>query len=115
PPRRRTLDLSFRRRRCSPGVNGIAVVGSGYLGTVVAACFSVLGYTVTGVEHDELRLEALGNGRAAGHEPGLEELLGAGRASGRLSFTDSIVDAMDRSDVAFLCVEAPGTRSGRPD
>ena len=96
-------------------MDGIAVVGSGYVGTVVAVCFSLLGHRVVGVEQDERRLRALTDGRAPWYEPDLNPLLVSGLTAGRLSFTSSIPEALDGADVVFLCVGASGTASGRPD
>ena len=63
----------------------ISVVGSGYVGTVAAACFAHVGHQVTGLEIDPDKLVSLRRGRAPFHEAGLDDLLGSGLRSGRLS------------------------------
>jgi UDPglucose 6-dehydrogenase len=93
----------------------IAVVGSGYVGTVVAACFAHVGHQVVGVEVDPQRLGELQAGRVPFYEDGLEPLLADGLAAGRLRFTDDTSDAMRASDVVFLCVGTPAAPDGRPD
>ncbi|MBN9327508.1 MAG: UDP-glucose 6-dehydrogenase, partial [Cellulomonas sp.] len=53
----------------------ISVIGCGYLGAVHAACMTVLGHEVVGIDVDEAKVEALRAGRAPFFEPGLPELL----------------------------------------
>jgi UDPglucose 6-dehydrogenase len=93
----------------------IAVVGSGYVGTVVASCFAWLGHDTVGVEVDRNKLEFLTAGHVPFYEPGLEELAAAGLKSGRLRFTDDYADALSRVDVVFLCLGTPRGRDGSPD
>jgi UDPglucose 6-dehydrogenase len=94
---------------------GIAVVGSGYVGTVMAACLSELGHAVVGVEIDPDKVESLNKGIPPFHETGLEELLKAGVDSGRLFFTDDYQLAMDRTEIVFLCVDTPPGTNGHPN
>jgi len=93
----------------------VAVVGSGYVGTVVAASLASLGRRVMGVETDPAKLAVLRSGTAPFYEAGLDELIGAGLAAGVLAFTDDPAAAMAVSDVVFLCVGTPSDPSGRPD
>jgi UDPglucose 6-dehydrogenase len=93
----------------------LAVVGSGYVGTVVAACFASLGYSVVAVEADERKLRSLRRARAPFYEPGLDDLLSRGLDSGRLSFSHDFRFALADSDVVFLCVGTPPAADGRPD
>jgi nucleotide sugar dehydrogenase len=94
---------------------GIAVIGSGYVGTVMAACLADLGHEVTGVEIDPVKLESLNGGVVPFFEAGLEERLVAGIESGRLTFTDDYQLAMDRSEIVFLCVDTPPGTNGHPN
>jgi len=48
----------------------LAVVGTGYVGTVAAACFAHLGYDVTGIETDTAKLARLQVGQIPFYEPG---------------------------------------------
>lgn len=80
------------------------MVGNGVVGSVVAGCFALLGRPVVGVETDRGKLARLRAGEAPVHEEGLDGLLAAGIAAGRLRFTDDLADALDRSTVVFVCV-----------
>jgi nucleotide sugar dehydrogenase len=93
----------------------IAVIGSGYVGSVVAACLAHVGNDVIGVESDPEKLQRLSSGVAPFHEPGLDPLLASGVASGNLRFTDDFASAMDASDIVFVCVGTPPGPDGHPD
>lgn len=93
----------------------VSIVGTGYVGTVAAACLAFLGHHVVGLEIDQRKLTLLQRGEPPLFEPGLDELLTAQLAAGRLGFTDSPAEAMDASDVVFLCVGTPQGADRRPD
>ncbi len=93
----------------------VCVVGAGYVGLTAAACLAELGHTVRCVETDPARLAILAAGGVPIHEPGLSELVATHLASGRLSFTDDVVEAMEAVGVALLCVGTPPRPGGEPD
>ncbi len=93
----------------------VAVIGSGYVGSVVAACLAHVGHSVVGVEADSEKLATLRAGTAPFHEAGLDALIAGGLASGNLRFTDDFCDAMDSSDVVFVCVGTPPGPDGEAD
>jgi len=93
----------------------ITVIGSGYVGTVVAACLAFLGHEVLGVEVDPDRLAMLEKGQAPFHEPGLDELLADQVAAGRLTFSSDVGSAAADADIVFLSVGTPSGPSGNPD
>jgi UDPglucose 6-dehydrogenase len=96
-------------------VQRVAVVGSGYVGTVVAASFAWIGHDVVGLELDEQKVASLSRGVLPFHEPELEDLIRAGIANERLRFTSDVADAVSSSDCLFLCVGTPSGVDGRPD
>lgn len=63
----------------------IAIIGTGYVGLVSAACFAELGHTVIGIDIDAAKVEMLQQGKSPIYEPGLEEMLRTNLAAGRLS------------------------------
>jgi nucleotide sugar dehydrogenase len=93
----------------------VAVVGTGYVGTVTAVCLASLGSDVTGLDVDAARAAQLSAGQVPFYEPGLAELLTSVRATGRLRFTSDEADALDDADVVFVCVGTPEGDGGRPD
>jgi nucleotide sugar dehydrogenase len=94
---------------------GIAVVGSGYVGTVMAACLANLGHAVVGVEIDPDKLTSLNNGVPPFFEAGLDDRLKAEVESGRLFFTNDYELAMHRTEIVFLCVDTPPGVNGHPN
>ena len=84
----------------------MSVVGTGYLGATHAACMAELGHVVVGIDTDPARVESLATGHVPFWEPGLEEVLQRGLASGRLSFTTDPQEAAG-CQVHFLCVGTP--------
>ncbi len=93
----------------------IAVIGSGYVGLVVGACFADVGHAVRLVDRDPARVAALEQGRCPLFEPGLPELLARGRAEGQLLATTDLAAALDGADAVFLAVGTPPRPDGEPD
>ena len=94
----------------------VLVVGAGYVGLTSAVCFAHLGHDVVCVEANPARLAPLLAGRSPIHEPGLEDLLAEGAASGRLEFAPGIGAAdMYGVEVALLAVGTPPDENGDPD
>lgn len=91
----------------------ISVFGLGYVGCVSAACLADAGYDVIGVELSEDKVNMINEGRSPIIEPGLEELLGKVVASGNLRATTSCQEAVDNTDIAFICVGTPGDEHGQ--
>ncbi len=85
----------------------IAIVGTGYVGLVSAACFAELGHEVIGVDIDAAKVKMLEEGRSPIYEPGLEELLRTGLKNKRLSFTTKLTDALPHVKIVFSAVATP--------
>jgi len=85
----------------------IGVIGAWHLGCVTAACLAELGYLVTGVDPDAARVEKLRRGMAPLFEPGLDELLAANLAGGRLSFTTDPAEGLRGATAAFIAHDTP--------
>lgn len=92
----------------------IAVVGSGYVGLVSAACFAELGHDVVCIDNDQEKLAVLRNGGVPIHENLLPELLQR-HAGHRLTFTDSLVDGVRDASAVFITVGTPPSHTGEAD
>lgn len=92
----------------------VAVVGSGYVGLVAAACFAELGHEVISVDVDHDRIRALTNGEVPIFEEFLPELLERHRGR-RLTFTSSLPEAVCASSVIFIAVGTPASENGEAD
>jgi GDP-mannose 6-dehydrogenase len=93
----------------------ISVFGLGYVGAVTAACLADAGYRVVGVDMNPAKAQTLESGRAPVLEPGLDDLIAAGRKAGRLRATTDVAAAVRESEISFVCVGTPSLRNGRLD
>ena len=89
----------------------LSVIGCGYLGAVHAAAMASIGHEVVGIDVDERKIAALSQGLAPFFEPGLQEILTEGIASGRLSFTTDMA-AASGAKVHFVGVGTPQQKDG---
>jgi UDPglucose 6-dehydrogenase len=92
----------------------IAVIGSGYVGLVSAACFAEIGHDVVSVDNDKAKIAALERGEVPIHESFLPELLQRHR-NGRLRFSTSVMQAVNESDAIFITVGTPQSETGEAD
>ena len=88
----------------------VTMIGTGYVGLVSGACFSEFGHTVTCVDKDARKIEALQAGRIPIFEPGLEELVATNVAAGRLTFTTELQGPVAAADAVFIAVGTPSRR-----
>jgi len=93
----------------------ITVVGAGYLGLVVAACFAAKGHHVTCVDSDGLRINRLQSGNCPIYEPGLDEMVRIAMEAEHLSFTTESAVALTRASMILLCVGTPSLQDGAVD
>ncbi|MDL0120412.1 UDP-glucose 6-dehydrogenase AglM [Halobacterium salinarum] len=91
----------------------VSIVGSGYVGTTIAACFAELGHTVVNVDVDADVVAAINDGDAPIHEPGLAERIDA-HAGTRLRATTDY-EAVRDTDVTFLALPTPAREDGSID
>lgn len=93
----------------------ISVIGTGYVGLVVAACLAENGNHVIAVDIDEDKIDRLNRGEIPIYEPGLAELVKRNVAEERLSFTTDFDDAVRRSKILFVAVGTPAGEDGSAD
>ncbi|MEH3088417.1 MAG: UDP-glucose/GDP-mannose dehydrogenase family protein [Microbacterium arborescens] len=89
----------------------LSVIGCGYLGAVHAAAMASIGHEVVGIDVDERKIASLSAGEAPFFEPGLQEILSEGLASGRLRFSTDMADAAGAA-VHFVGVGTPQQKDG---
>ena len=99
------------RQDCREDRVNISIFGMGYVGVVGAGCLLRDGHRVTGVDPAALKIEALLQGDSPINEPGLSEMLAAGKASGRLRATTDPREGLVGCEMVWICVGTPS----RPD
>ncbi|WP_440956965.1 nucleotide sugar dehydrogenase [Methanosarcina sp. Mfa9] len=92
----------------------VSVIGSGYVGSVTAACFADVGHEVVCVDIDEKKVEQINKGVPPIYEEGLEELLGKYAGKRLIATTDSEFAVMD-TEISFICVGTPSGEDGSID
>jgi UDPglucose 6-dehydrogenase len=93
----------------------IAVIGTGYVGLVVGACFAETGNEVVCVDRIAAKVAMLKRGKIPIYEPGLEEIVRRNHAEKRLSFTTKLPEAVRKADVVFIAVGTPTGEDGSAD
>ena len=91
----------------------LSIVGSGYVGTTVAACFADLGHSVTNIDIDRDIVGRINDGDAPIHEPGLNDLV-AKYGGDRLRATTDY-SAVEATDATFLVLPTPCRDDGSID
>jgi UDPglucose 6-dehydrogenase len=93
----------------------LTLIGTGYVGLVTGACFAEVGHQVMCVDNDAAKVKLLQSGGIPIYEPGLEELVKKNVAAGRLAFTTSTTEGVQKSDVIFIAVPTPPQPDGSVD
>ncbi len=85
----------------------LCMIGTGYVGLVSGVCFSDLGNTVYCVDNNIEKINELNKGKVPIYEPGLDEILKKNFEQKRLIFTNNLRQAVNASDLIFICVGTP--------
>ncbi len=93
----------------------ISIFGLGYVGAVSLACLARDGHTVIGVDIDPAKLELIRAGNTPVVEEGMVDLMARVAASGRISVTTDVVQAVMDSDLSLICVGTPSAPNGSQD
>jgi len=93
----------------------LTIIGTGYVGLVTGTCFAEVGHTVICVDNDEAKVKMLQGGGIPIYEPGLEEMVKRNVSAGRLNFTSSTAEGVQKSDVIFIAVPTPPLPDGGVD
>jgi len=93
----------------------ITIIGTGYVGLVSGACFAEMGNRVVCVDVDSKKIAGLKQGVMPIYEPGLEAMVQRNHAEGRLLFTASLAESMEKSKIFFIAVGTPPGEDGSAD
>ena len=85
----------------------ICMIGTGYVGLVSGTCFADIGHTVFCVDNNNDKIKNLNSGVCPIYEPGLDELIKENYRAKRLFFTSNLSEAVNKSDIIFICVGTP--------
>jgi UDPglucose 6-dehydrogenase len=93
----------------------LTIIGTGYVGLVTGTCFAEAGHKVICVDKDADKVKLLRGGGMPIYEPGLEELVKKNVQAGRLTFSNSTDEGVEKSDVIFIAVPTPAQPDGSVD
>ncbi|TDB27868.1 UDP-glucose/GDP-mannose dehydrogenase family protein [Stenotrophomonas sp. ATCM1_4] len=93
----------------------VAIFGTGYVGLVTGTCLAEVGHDVVCVDIDQAKVDGLGQGIIPIYEPGLEPMVKANHAAGRLAFTTEAASAIAHGQVVFIAVGTPPDEDGSAD
>ncbi len=89
----------------------VVMIGTGYVGLVSGTCFAQIGHDVVCVDKDVSKIDRLHKNIMPIYEPGLDALVAANVAAGRLTFTTDLALAMQEADAVFVAVGTPSRKS----
>ncbi|MBS0498981.1 MAG: UDP-glucose/GDP-mannose dehydrogenase family protein [Proteobacteria bacterium] len=93
----------------------VTVFGTGYVGLVQGAVLADVGHEVVCVDIDAAKVAELQEGQIPIHEPGLQSIVQANQATGRLSFTINAAEGVAHGELIFLAVGTPPDEDGSAD
>jgi UDPglucose 6-dehydrogenase len=93
----------------------VAIFGTGYVGLVTGTCLAEVGHDVVCVDIDAAKVDGLNRGVIPIYEPGLEPMVNANHAAGRLRFTTDAAAGIAHGDIIFIAVGTPPDEDGSAD
>ena len=93
----------------------VTIFGTGYVGLVTGTCLADVGHDVVCIDIDTAKVEGLNQGVIPIYEPGLEAMVKANHAEGRLHFTTDAAAAIAHGEVIFIAVGTPPDEDGGAD
>jgi GDP-mannose 6-dehydrogenase len=93
----------------------ISVFGLGYVGTVSAGCLAHDGHDVIGVDPIQAKVELISQGVSPIIEAEIGNIIADAVASGRLRATCDPAEAINETELSFVCVGTPSQTNGNLD
>lgn len=93
----------------------ISIFGLGYVGTVSAGCLSSEGHEIVGVDPVPTKVDLINKGLSPIIEAEIGELVASNVKSGKLRATGDPAEAIDSTELSFVCVGTPSQANGNLD
>ncbi len=93
----------------------ISIFGLGYVGAVSAGCLANEGHDVIGVDPVQTKIELINNGRSPIIEAQIDEIIASNARAGRLRATHDQTEAIQETELSFVCVGTPSQPNGNLD
>ena len=93
----------------------ISIFGLGYVGAVSAGCLAHDGHEVIGVDPVQVKVDFINRGETPIIEPRIGEIIAENAKVGRLRATADPVEAIQQTELSFVCVGTPSQLNGNLD
>lgn len=93
----------------------ISIFGMGYVGTVSAGCLAQNGHEVIGVDPVRAKVDLINAGQSPIIEAEIGKVISEAVKSGRLRATDNQDEAINQTELSFVCVGTPSQNNGNLD
>jgi GDP-mannose 6-dehydrogenase len=93
----------------------VSIFGLGYVGTVCAGCLAQDGHEIIGVDPVPTKVDLINAGRSTIIEAEIGELVAHAVEGGMLRATSKTSDAIENSELSFVCVGTPSQMNGNLD
>lgn len=93
----------------------ISIFGLGYVGAVSAGCLAQEGHHVIGVDRAQTKVDLINSGQSPIVEADIREIISAAVEAGQLRATQDTVQAVQDTDLSFVCVGTPSQSNGNLD
>jgi GDP-mannose 6-dehydrogenase len=93
----------------------VSIFGLGYVGTVSAGCLAKEGHEIVGVDLATIKVQLINSGKSPIIESGIDDIIAEAVKVGRLSATDDTVQAIEDTELSFVCVGTPSQINGNLD
>jgi len=90
----------------------ISIFGLGYVGSVSLGCLARLGHEVIGVDVNPTKVNFINEGKSPIVENEIDDIIAIQKGNKSISATIDINEAVQNSDVTFICVGTPSTAQG---
>src|SRR5258708_31042103 len=87
----------------------------GYVGTVSAGCLAQNGHEVIGVDPVRTKVDLINAGQSPIIEAEIGEIIAEAVKTGRLRATDNQDEAINQTELSFVCVGTPSQANGNLD
>lgn len=93
----------------------ISIFGLGYVGTVSAGCLANDGHEVIGVDPIKTKVNLINEGRSPIIEADIDKIIASTTHAGRLRATHDATQAIQATELSFICVGTPSQANGNLD
>jgi len=93
----------------------ISIFGLGYVGTVSAGCLANDGHEVIGVDPVKTKVDLINKGRSPIIEAEIGKIIASTTQAGRLRATHDPTEAIQETELSFICVGTPSQVNGNLD